>query len=271
VRLNGGAPFILNGSATNYPGYLLSSTGMTLYAAMRGTTLYVATSSPGTNGLNDHFVLVSDQILASPTTGAPWAKIGTIAIPANKVMLTGESQGTYVGWQNINGSSATASNQAIKAPSIAGQMQGTIDLVQTFGAMPSTLYLCALKYTTADGGTLVAQAPGPVVSNGNVEASEFLAMPIAAIADNNGDGVLDRLDPTLGFLIQGIQPTTGGFTITWATVPGKTYQVMSSDSIDGGWSDLGAPITAGSGQTTLTYADTTASGQRFYKVMLVTP
>ena len=264
-------PFVLNGSATNYPGYLLSSTGMTLYAAIRGSTLYVATGSPGTTGPNDHFVLVSDQILGSPTTGAPWAKSGTIAIPATKVMLTGESQGTYAGWQNINGSSATASNQAIKAPTTAGQLQGTINLVQTFGSMPSTLYLCALKYTTADGGALVTQAPAPVVSNGNVEASEFLALPITAIADNNGDGVLDQLDPALGFVIQSIEPAGGGFTITWVAVPGKIYQVMSCESLDGGWSNLGTPITAGSGQTTLTYTDATVAGQKFYKVKVVGP
>ena len=55
-------PFVLDG-AFDYPGYLLASNGMVLYAAVRGTTLYVATGSPGTSGPNDHFIFVSDQLL----------------------------------------------------------------------------------------------------------------------------------------------------------------------------------------------------------------
>src|SRR5208282_6899088 len=59
-------PFTLDG-AFDYPGYLLASSGMVLYGAVRGTTLYVATWSPGTNGPNDHFIFVSDQLLPSAT------------------------------------------------------------------------------------------------------------------------------------------------------------------------------------------------------------
>ena len=55
-------PFALDG-AFDYPGYLLASSGMVLYGALRGTILYVATWSPGTNGPNDHFIFVTDQLL----------------------------------------------------------------------------------------------------------------------------------------------------------------------------------------------------------------
>jgi hypothetical protein len=65
-------PFVLDGGF-DYPGYLLASNGMVLYGAVRGTTLYVATGSPGTNGPNDHFVFVSDQLLPAATAAAPWA------------------------------------------------------------------------------------------------------------------------------------------------------------------------------------------------------
>ena len=61
-------PFALDG-AFDYPGYLLASNGMVLYAAVRGTTLYVATGSPGTSGPNDYFIFVSDQLL--PGASAP--------------------------------------------------------------------------------------------------------------------------------------------------------------------------------------------------------
>src|SRR5882724_1218278 len=109
---------------------------------------------------NDHFVLVSNQLLASPTSSAPWGKAGTVAVPTTTVMLCGESQGTYVAWQYLTGTTVTsASNQSVKAATNAGQMQGTINLVQAFGSMPSTLYFCAAAYTTTNGGALVAQAP----------------------------------------------------------------------------------------------------------------
>jgi hypothetical protein len=265
--------FVLNGSASNYPGYLLSSPGMTLYAAIRGTVLYVATWSPGnyptSNTNNDHFVLVSDQVLGSPTTSAPWGKAGTVAIPSTKVMLCGESQGTFVGWQTITGSSVSVSNQSMKASTNAGQIQGTIDLVQAFGSMPSMLYFCAAAYTTTNGGGLVAQAPAGN-GNGNIESNEFLAVPVASIRDSTADGVLDNLDPNLGFHVQNAQPSGGsGCTITWVAVPGKSYQVMYSDSLAGGWTNLpNALVTAGSGQTSLSFADTSATNgiQRFYKI-----
>ena len=155
----------------------------------------------------------------------------------------------------------------MKAATNSGQMQGTIDLVQQFGSMPSTLYLCSLAYGTASGGVLVAQAPGPVVTNANVEASEFLAVPVASIADNNGDGVFDNLDPSIGFVIQSIQPSGGGFTITSPSLPGHSYQVMSCDSVGTGWTNI-ATVAATNGQSTLSYTDATATNlvQRFYKV-----
>jgi hypothetical protein len=260
--------FVLNGSATNYPGYRLSSPGMTLYAAVRGTMLYVATWSPGTNGPNDHFILVSDQILGSPTTASPWAKAGTVAVPVSKVMLTGESQGAYFGWQNLGGSSATASNQAIKASTSAGQLQGTINLTQAFGSMPSTLYLCAAAYETANGGALVGQAPAGNL--GNIDSNEFLAVPVASITDSNGDGVLDNLDPSIGFVVKKAESSgIGGFTVTWVAIPGKTYQVMYCDSLDAGWAELPtAQVTAGSGQVSLSYTDMSATNasQRFYSI-----
>jgi len=174
---------------------------MTLYAAIRGTVLYVATWSPGnssgSNSNNDHFVLVSDQILGSPTTAAQWAKAGLIAIPSTKVMWPGKAR-HFRRLANDHRSSVSVSNQAVKAPTSAGQMQGTIDLVQAFGSMPSTLYLCAAAYTTTNGGALAAQAPSGN-GNGNIESNEFLAVPVASIRDSNADGVLDNLDPNIGF------------------------------------------------------------------------
>src|ERR1039458_7058936 len=89
--------FVMDG-AFDSAGYLLANNGMVLYGAVRGTTLYVATWSPGTSGPNDHFIFVSDQLLPGATAVAPWAKAGTVAVSVNKPFLASESQGTYVSW-----------------------------------------------------------------------------------------------------------------------------------------------------------------------------
>jgi len=61
---------------------------MVLYAAVRGTTLYVATWSPGSNNnaSNDHFIVVADQL--SPTLQPAfqtWSKIGSNAVVVKAV------------------------------------------------------------------------------------------------------------------------------------------------------------------------------------------
>ena len=88
-------PFLVDGNL-DASGYQLVTNGIKLYAALRGTKLYVATTSPGTTGPNDHFIFVSDVLLGSPTTAAPWAKAGLIAVLANKPYLSTESQNSYL-------------------------------------------------------------------------------------------------------------------------------------------------------------------------------
>lgn len=262
-------PFVMD-TVLDSTNYLQSAPGMTLYAAVRGDVLYVASYSPGVypsdNNKNDHFIMVTTQLLASASTAAPWAKAGMIACPPNQPFLGAESTGSYIGWQNT-----TASNAAVKALTNTGTMEGVINLREAFGgAMPTTIYLFAAAYNTQDGGALVAQAPAAVTVNGNIESNEFLQISIPALLDNDGDGTYDRLDPQRDFLIQNVQPAGGGgFTVTWAAVPGKTYQVMYCDTLGAGWQNLGAPMPASAGQLTLSYTDNTAGSQRFFKVMLV--
>jgi len=145
--------------------FLVASSGMTLYAALRGTKLYVATGSPGNSGPNDHFIFVSDALLPSANAAAPWAKSGKTAVAPGKPFLAGESVGIYVGWFN-----APAGSQAVKAATNSGAMEGTIDLVAAFGAMPANIFLCSAAYQTADGGVLASSCPtnsGPdIVTSG---------------------------------------------------------------------------------------------------------
>jgi len=242
------APFVMDGAA-DFSGYLVASNGLTLHAALRGTRLYVATASPGTNGPNDHFIFVSDVLLPSATTGAPWAKAGSMAVATGKPFLAGESQNTYVAWYN-----APAGSQAAKSPSISGQMEATIDLVAAFGAMPTNIHLCAAAYQTADGGALATQCPAG--SGPNVDPGEFFVIPTIALRDHNGDGLFDRLDPAMDFRIERIVAGGNGVSLVCATMPGRIYRVVHSDSTTGSWLDLPGSLTnAGPLQTTLGFDD----------------
>jgi len=107
---------------------------------------------------------------------------------------------------------------------------------------------------------------------------------VTATSDSDGDGSSDRdeyfagTDPTKAssrFAMKSVEAVPGGFAVGWSSVPGKTYKVLYSDSPGGPWQeDLpDSQITAVTGQTTLSYTDTTAgsTARRFYRIKLVTP
>ncbi len=259
-------PFTMDGNA-DATGYLEASNGMTIYAAVRGTLLYVATWSPGSNGsgVNDYFIFVSDQLLPSASTIAPWAKMGRIGVAENKPFLAGESQNAYAGWFN-----APLTSSFAKASTNSGQLEGVIDLVAAFGSMPQTIYLASAAYGTDDNSPLVAQCPAGN-GNGNLDPNEFLALQIPAILDQNADGVYDRLDPARDFLSSAARDNSD-VLLTWNSVPGRNYQVLWSSSLTSGWQN--APngfFNAGPSQLTLSFRDLGAlnSGPRFYKVQLL--
>ena len=257
--------FVMDG-AFDSPGYLLASNGMVLYGALRGTTLYVATWSPGTNGPNDHFIFVSDQLLTAATTAAPWTKAGSIAVAAGKPYLASESQNGYISWY-VNG--AQTNWPCAKAPSSSGAMEGTLDLVAAFGSMPANLYLCAAAYQTANGGALAAQCPAG--SGPNIDTNGFFVIPALALNDLNADGTFDRLDPALGFQWVNAQTVPGGFAMNWAAMPGHNYAVVYVNVLGNAWSNLaGGSNTAGPLQLFMAYTDTPPATvtQRFYRVIL---
>ncbi len=259
------APFVLDG-AVDFPAYLVASNGMTIYAALRGSKLYVATWSPGTSGANDHFIFVTDQLLAGATSNAPWAKAGKVAFdPIRKPYLAAESLSSYISWYN-----GSTNAQAFKASSASGQMEGVLDLISAFGYLPTNIYMAAVAYQTADGGAVAAQAPAG--SGPDVNPNEFFAIPVIALRDHNADGLYDRLDPNLDFTLQSIRRVTNGYAITWASMPGRTYQVASASNPAILWTNLPNSLTtAGPLQISLTTTDIppAAAAQRYYKVKLL--
>jgi hypothetical protein len=239
---------------------------MTIYAAVRGQTLYVATWSPGNSGgANDHFVFMTDQLLPSASAPAPWAKSGNVAVAANKPFIGGESATNYCGWFN-----APASSAVVKSSTNGGQLEGTVDLIAAFGSIPQTIYVAAAAYATADGGVLAAQ--GPVGNgDGNIDPAEFMQLWTSAIRDENADGNYDRLDPALDFVIASMTKQDGVTAISWNSVPARTYQLEYANQLSGQWFSLGSQKTAGPGELILSQDDSSASPARFYRVRLVNP
>ncbi|MEO8615146.1 MAG: hypothetical protein ABI600_08405 [Luteolibacter sp.] len=266
---NGGLPtpipFVMDGVA-DFPGYQLSNPGMTIYAAMRGNILYVATWAPGAAG-NDHFIMVGGAVLGSATTIAPWAKAGTISTPVGSPFLASESTGSYIGWFNAGQAVTTTARAA------GQQMEGTIDLATAFPAMPTNLYIAALAYQTTDDGLLGSQAPTKVIDNGDVEPDELLGMPLEALRDEDANGIYDRLEPGKGFVITQSARTAGIFTINWKCFPGRSYKIQSSANlITGSWTDVpGVLVIAGAADLNVSHdlILTPLDTKRFFRVMLV--
>ncbi|HOW96965.1 MAG TPA: metallophosphoesterase family protein [Kiritimatiellia bacterium] len=264
-------PFALDGAA-DHDGYLVADhNGMKLWAAVHGETLYVATWAAGNGGgPNDHFIFVSDT---PGTPGpAPWAKAGQVAFSeAAKPFLADEGADSWVAWHN-GGVSARQAAASVNS----GQLEGTLNLVEVFGSVPETLYIAVAPYATADAGALYAPSQVPEGDgNGNIDAGEFVAIPVAAIRDANLDGTLDILDPARGFVMS--DGASGGnsapYSVNWSSQPGRRYRVQSTDDLKQPFANRTGELSADQGQFTMTYSDAAppANGRRFYRVQLLDP
>ena len=256
--------FVLDG-AFDSAGYLLANNGMVLYGAVRGTTLYVATWSPGTSGTNDHFIFVTDSLLPAGAA-APWAKAGTVAVNSGKPFLASESQNSYVSWF----ANTTATNwPCTKSATSSGALEGSLDLIAAFGSVPANLYLCAAAYQTANGGALAAQAPAG--SGANIETNEFLVLPLSALRDSWGNGTLDLCDPARGFKIHSAVMQNTNRVLNFSVMPGRNYQIQFATQLGATWSNLPGTNIAVPPQTILNVTDAPPAGmpQRFYRVRLL--
>ncbi len=251
------------GSDTEPTGYLVENPGMRIFAAVRGTLLYVATWTPS-EGDNDHHILVSDRLESSAINPASWGKAGSSAQPVGKPYIAAEADNEYASWFNTSGTTELWRDSVS-----GGRLEGVIDLVEEFGAVPETIYLSALAYGTADGASLTAQAPAGNSDN-NIDPDEFYEVSVEALRDSAANGIFDRLDPERTFQVT---PTfeTGMPSVAWPVVPGRSYDIWRSNDLSERWTRITeTPINAESGDDILKYIDLSASGARnFYRVKWV--
>ncbi|MGA0368130.1 MAG: fibronectin type III domain-containing protein, partial [Kiritimatiellia bacterium] len=247
------------GTGAEPSGYLVDSPGMRIFAAVRGTLLFVGTWTPS-GGTNDHMIFVSDRREAAAVSAAPWSKAGTTAHPSGKPYLAAEADNQYVGWFNVQGSA-----EAWRDPQAGGRMEGVMDMVEVFGAVPERIFIAAVAYETAANGRIAAQAP---LGNDdpNLDPEEFMEFAVDALRDSAADGVFDRLDPDRDFVVRPLVEGGNLPGIRVPVVPGKSYRLLQSNELQAGeWTEV-MRFRAGSGENEKTIEIPLSSPFSFYRL-----
>ncbi|MFQ5430542.1 MAG: carbohydrate binding domain-containing protein, partial [Phycisphaerae bacterium] len=177
-------PWQLDGTRDADASLVASSGSLSLWAGVKGDILYVATDDAGEG--NDHFVFVA----ASPGAlqPAPWAKAGNVA--AWDAYLADENDNGFADWFDAAGTAA-----AMTGPN-GGVLEGTLNLIEQYGAIPDTLYLAVGPYPTADGAALLStwQVPAAQNGDGHLDANEYAPFSTVLPGDCTGDWRADETD-----------------------------------------------------------------------------
>ncbi len=161
--------------------WLRADNGLKLYAAIRQNYLYVATQDAGEG--NDHFIYLNNVL--GTNRPANWAKSGTVR--QWNCFLADENDNAFQRWYgeseqfltNFPAFQSMTSGLNNNGSFNNGVLEGTVDLVNRFGAFPPQLYLAAGAFITTNGGALVAFVPA---GNNGGFLTNFLAVSARDIA-----------------------------------------------------------------------------------------
>jgi len=220
--------FVMDGVRDASSIAIASNGGLTLWADLQGTTLYVATNDAGEG--NDHFIYLANP--PGSLRAANWDKAGQIANWS--AFLADENNNDYESWFD-----AAPGAQAATGPN-GGVLEGTIDLVSEFGSMPTEVYLAVGVYGNNDGGALVfgSQVPASVNNNGNIDASEYVLLDLSIFApptecdgDVNGDGDTNVADFNIlaSHFGQTVAPNTSGDLTGDGQVNVADFNILAGD------------------------------------------
>ncbi|MEN0110938.1 MAG: hypothetical protein AAF805_09465, partial [Planctomycetota bacterium] len=189
----GGRDFVMDGVLDADVTVAATDDGRTLWYAVDGETLYLATDDAGEGA--DVFLYVADE--TGDQVAANWAKTGTVA--EWDALAADENDNDYEGWFDSDGQPFSGAGSEIATGPNGGVLEATIDLGDLLGSMPEDVYVAVAHFATGDGGTL-EWVLGELSANGSVDAAEFVRLPLAdptLAGDYNGDGVVDAADYTV--------------------------------------------------------------------------
>ena len=196
--------FAINGTLDSANYEIAANNGMKLWAARKGSKLYVATWSAQSGG-NDHFLYVANNF-GNPETNSKWSKVGSSNFWfGGWPWLAGESGSTYCELNNGGASGRVAMGSG------GNVMEAEIDLVEAFGAVPKTIYLAVVACGDADGSGLAKDANGKAYTvpvrwsdGGNdIKITDMLPVNTDAIVDNDTDGFFDGGRPEMRTVVDG--------------------------------------------------------------------
>jgi len=160
-----GPGFVMDGQLDAGAELVSSGPSLSLHVGFDGTWLYLATQGVGSTTGLDHFVLT--DLDPSGSRSAPWAKAGAVA--GWDHFLGNEDSNNWSGWFDAS-EAVFGSSAALKASGV--YLEGALDLVALYGAVPESLCIAVAGYGTQDGASLATQVPAGN-GNGNVEHAEY--------------------------------------------------------------------------------------------------
>jgi len=155
------------------PAYRVAeNAGKSLYASFNGHTLYLATeaANPG----EDVVIVVSDT--QGTTRAAPLSKAGQVVF--NGRFMADEGENDVTDWTGATGQARSATHPIPGR----GHLEGTLNILEEFGSVPSALRIAVLHYATANGGALQSQVPAATTADGNVTEDELFVFQLIAPA-----------------------------------------------------------------------------------------
>lgn len=230
------------------------SGGLSLWAAVAGRYLYVAT----TNATDaDHFIFLSRSLTGSVTgLGQVWAKDGSVM--AYDAFLAGQGATMSNGWFDRVGEPFGNLRVARAATRISkdGVLEGVIDLEALYGAVPETVYLAAAPFGAEAGGSLDPDRQCPAGDGDlGIQAGEFVRIDTSDVTMGSGRLLRVRLSPE------------GAASLEFVGEPDCTYEIQTSIDLQE-WHPIGSQTADFLGRFAFIDSDASLHSQQFYRTRL---
>ena len=97
--------------------------------------------------------------------------------------MADENDNNFAGWFRLNAVGAdtllSGASFVTGSGNNGGVVEGVVDLAAAFGTVPSSIFIAAAPYLSADNTALISQAQTPAGDgDGNIDAAEFVEVCI---------------------------------------------------------------------------------------------